>query len=116
MTGRMAGVAVAGAVVAARTIVVLMGSGMVGAVAVMMAGNHMFNAGRGRAQQMRQRGGDALQGRHQQQRQNQCFSAEFEHERHSRVKEAALATLRVCGNGRRRIRQRPESTADAGIK
>ncbi len=90
MAGQMAGVAVAGVVIAAGTLVVLMGGGVVAAVTMMMAGVHIFNAGR--AQQMRQRRGNALQGNHQQQCQNQYFSAEFEHERHSRVKEAALAT------------------------
>ena len=93
MTGQMPGVAFA-VIVAAGTIIVLMRDGIAAAVAMLMAGAHMFNAGRGRAERVRQRCGNALQGRHQQQRQNQYFFAEFEHERDSRAKKGALATLR----------------------
>ena len=82
MAGRMPGVAVVGA---AGTVIVVMRGDMVVASAVLMLGRRMFNAGRGRAHQMRQRRGTALQGYHHQQRQYQYFSAEFEHERHSRV-------------------------------
>lgn len=66
MAGQMPGMAVA--VVAAAAIVVLVRGDLTAIAVVMMTGICFFNGGRGRAKQMRQRCGEALQGHHQQQR------------------------------------------------
>lgn len=91
MAGQMPGMAVVA--VAAITIVVIMRGDLIAIAAVMITGACCFNGGRGRAKQMRQRCGEALQGHHQQQHQHQNFSAKGEHGSHSIVKKLVMAIL-----------------------